>query len=281
MGIEPPRVRHIANQATRHAVETARCVTKIAALPAVASHNWCLSAASALSSMSPALWTAVAIVTRSGDGDTITCSSFGTAPATNTPGPLDDTSFESVCGKVRLDQTDLPEAGLIAPASALITQWRDPDSWVSIAPLDIGVDRACLLILTHERPGEAEPTVNDAWLASTLAALTARARTAFKTTTGTIHWLTEREHQILNLLIRGHSVRAIADELGRSPHTVHDHVKSLHRKLDASSRGALIARAMGHTEPGHEAMMRPPEFLASGRDPVAELKPVPRPSRVE
>jgi hypothetical protein len=27
---------------------------------------------------------------------------------------------------------------------------------------------------------------------------------------------------------------------------VHDHVKSLHRKLDASSRGELVARALGH-----------------------------------
>jgi hypothetical protein len=29
---------------------------------------------------------------------------------------------------------------------------------------------------------------------------------------------------------------------------VHDHVKSLHRKLNASSRGQLIARALGHAE---------------------------------
>ncbi len=60
--------------------------------------------------------------------------------------------------------------------------------------------------------------------------------------------LTSREQEILDKLTLGLSVRVIADDLGRSPHTVHDHVKSLHRKLNASSRGQLIARALGHAE---------------------------------
>lgn len=61
-------------------------------------------------------------------------------------------------------------------------------------------------------------------------------------------WLTQREQIILQHLLLGKSVREIAGELGRSPHTVHDHVKSLHRKLNASSRGELVARALGHVE---------------------------------
>jgi DNA-binding CsgD family transcriptional regulator len=64
-------------------------------------------------------------------------------------------------------------------------------------------------------------------------------------------WLTQREQVILQHLLLGKSVREIAQELGRSPHTVHDHVKSLHRKLNASSRGELVARALGHVEPPH------------------------------
>lgn len=59
-------------------------------------------------------------------------------------------------------------------------------------------------------------------------------------------WLTEREQLVLEHLSLGKSVRQIAEELGRSPHTVHDHVKGLHRKLGASSRGELVARALGH-----------------------------------
>ena len=50
-------------------------------------------------------------------------------------------------------------------------------------------------------------------------------------------------------LALGKSVKQIASDLARSPHTVHDHVKSLHRKLNASSRGELIARALGHLAP--------------------------------
>lgn len=61
-------------------------------------------------------------------------------------------------------------------------------------------------------------------------------------------WLTSREQVVLEHLTLGKSVRQIASELGRSPHTVHDHVKALHRKLNASSRGELIARALGHLD---------------------------------
>ena len=61
-------------------------------------------------------------------------------------------------------------------------------------------------------------------------------------------WLTEREQQVLSRLVQGLSVREIAEALGRSPHTVHDHVKTLHKKLHASTRGALVARALGHPE---------------------------------
>lgn len=61
-------------------------------------------------------------------------------------------------------------------------------------------------------------------------------------------WLTARENEVLEHLILGRSVKQIADVLGRSPHTVHDHVKSLHRKLNASTRGGLVARALGRTD---------------------------------
>ena len=73
-------------------------------------------------------------------------------------------------------------------------------------------------------------------------------------TDGPTKWLTQREQIVLEQLTLGKSVREIADELGRSPHTVHDHVKSLHRKLGASSRGELVARALGHTTADAEPM---------------------------
>ncbi|HMN39980.1 MAG TPA: LuxR C-terminal-related transcriptional regulator [Phycisphaerales bacterium] len=81
-------------------------------------------------------------------------------------------------------------------------------------------------------------------------------------------WLTAREQIILQHLLLGKSVREIAEELGRSPHTVHDHVKSLHRKLGANSRGELVARALGYSE-----MMAPTAEKAPEGAPVAANQP--------
>lgn len=90
------------------------------------------------------------------------------------------------------------------------------------------------------------------------------------------NWLTAREQAILERLILGRSVREIAGELDRSPHTVHDHVKSLHRKLNANSRGELIARALGH-------LADPPAKLRFAPTPDAhasvEAKPLPGDAR--
>lgn len=63
---------------------------------------------------------------------------------------------------------------------------------------------------------------------------------------GNIAWLTPREQDVLERLVEGKSVREISDEIERSQHTVHDYVKSLHRKLGANSRGELVAKAIGH-----------------------------------
>ncbi len=63
------------------------------------------------------------------------------------------------------------------------------------------------------------------------------------------NWLTPREETILWKLVSGKKVPQIAGDLHRSIYTVHDHVKSLHRKLGASNRGQLVARALGHLGP--------------------------------
>jgi DNA-binding CsgD family transcriptional regulator len=64
-----------------------------------------------------------------------------------------------------------------------------------------------------------------------------------------VQWLTHREQEVLDQLVLGHSVKEISEILGRSPHTIHDHVKSLHRKMNANSRGELVAKALGHVPP--------------------------------
>lgn len=103
------------------------------------------------------------------------------------------------------------------------------------------------------------PTLS-AMLAEAMSALIFKARRTFVTNTlnqsayanfkpNPFQWLTQREQTILDHLVEGKSVRVIAECIGRSPHTVHDHVKNLHRKLNACSRGQLIARALGHPTP--------------------------------
>jgi DNA-binding CsgD family transcriptional regulator len=67
-------------------------------------------------------------------------------------------------------------------------------------------------------------------------------------------WLTEREQQVLEQLVGGESIVTIAQTLDRSRYTVHDYVKSLHRKLGVRSRGALIGCIA--------AGVAPPEVLA-------------------
>jgi DNA-binding CsgD family transcriptional regulator len=94
------------------------------------------------------------------------------------------------------------------------------------------------------------PVEAAAVLAVTLPLMARRLIAAIgETTTSSSDWLTQKEQVVLNHLLMGKSVREIAQELERSQHTVHDHVKSLHRKLRANSRGELVARALGHLAP--------------------------------
>ncbi|HEY8080118.1 MAG TPA: helix-turn-helix transcriptional regulator [Labilithrix sp.] len=58
-----------------------------------------------------------------------------------------------------------------------------------------------------------------------------------------IHW-SPRERETLGLLLTGQSEKAIAATLGLSPHTVHDYVKVIFRKVGVASRAELMARAL-------------------------------------
>ena len=52
--------------------------------------------------------------------------------------------------------------------------------------------------------------------------------------------LTERESMILNLLLRGHSIKSIADSLDNSVETIKHHRKNIYLKLDVSSQAELF-----------------------------------------
>jgi DNA-binding CsgD family transcriptional regulator len=56
--------------------------------------------------------------------------------------------------------------------------------------------------------------------------------------------LSPRQQAVLDALCRGLAEKEIAAELALSPHTVHGHVKELHRRLGARGRGELLSLAL-------------------------------------
>lgn len=54
--------------------------------------------------------------------------------------------------------------------------------------------------------------------------------------------LTAREQEVLRLLYDGNKYRNIAEKLGVSKHTVHDHIKHIYQKLQVHSRVELMHR---------------------------------------
>lgn len=56
--------------------------------------------------------------------------------------------------------------------------------------------------------------------------------------------LPPRTLEVLDLLVQGHSEKHIADALTLSPHTVHGHVKALHKRYRVASRAELLAAVL-------------------------------------
>ncbi|MDX2018390.1 MAG: helix-turn-helix transcriptional regulator [Planctomycetota bacterium] len=122
------------------------------------------------------------------------------------------------------------------------------DVHVAVAPLGSAIPgRALILALAPTSGSPYSPESLGSSMRAALSLLSRRAVMALGAQRSRRSlWISPREQRVLDQLILGKSVRQIADDLDRSPHTVHDHVKSLHRKLNASSRGELIARALGY-----------------------------------
>lgn len=56
--------------------------------------------------------------------------------------------------------------------------------------------------------------------------------------------LSEREREILQLLVDGHTKAAIAERLFLSPHTVDGHVRNVYAKLHVHNRSGAVAKAL-------------------------------------
>ncbi len=94
--------------------------------------------------------------------------------------------------------------------------------------------------LRRVREGE---TVVDASLAGRVALAAARL-SAGQFWSGAHLGLTQRESEVLGLLVSGHSNRAVASKLVVSEDTVKTHIRGLYRKLGVSDRSGAIAVAL-------------------------------------
>jgi DNA-binding NarL/FixJ family response regulator len=55
--------------------------------------------------------------------------------------------------------------------------------------------------------------------------------------------LTDRERQVLQLMVKGKTIKSVAEFLGLSEHTIHGYVKATYKKLNVHNRAELTARA--------------------------------------
>ena len=234
-------------------------------LPGIATQDWCDRAASAFALLAPG---PVVVTIGELNGDTVGVEAFGVAGARATPEIVralsgryrDSASFDWGVGEPsdwNARVQTLACESLADPEfsrSKAARQWREAGASgvvIGAARYSPEDERRIITVEIGCVGGSAAwfPSILRLSVDAAMRPVMRRANMAFGAESVLpSRMLTTREQEILDKLTLGLSVRVIADELGRSPHTVHDHVKSLHRKLNASSRGQLIARALGHAE---------------------------------
>jgi DNA-binding CsgD family transcriptional regulator len=286
------------------------CTRAAASMPAIATLDWCDRAACVLASIflspesesSQTVFGGVLLATVSPSGEVSRHEAAGVGLMGPPIGPHDSRQHEArgrLEGLMSLPwmstHQSTPNAGPILIAGLLSSlsgpHWRETPSglvWrsfrasevlagcIEVSPAVPG--RSLICFAGVSRPSDSPP--DRAPMATgiielfrlMLIELAERATIALgQTELSKAAWISPREQQILDMLVLGHSVREIAVSLGRSPHTVHDHVKSLHRKLAAQSRGELVAKALGHGHhPGLTEQVVPDPQTARH---LSELKP--------
>jgi DNA-binding CsgD family transcriptional regulator len=270
---------HAGDHGVGHLLERcAALVTGMARLPAVPTPDWCDQAARTLVAIGPELLAVVGIVRCDGAGRLVQLAAAGVGSNIPHTEGLDRLSHLRLAVEqlvaTRFERAQIlmaegaPRSGVLtlATSSESVGRWAeclkglsatggDPRGviWSTsiLSPIDRSIGLLALVIPSRDEDLSEPNRVLLQTGASTLAkiafhAIHATSRPGPSGRIGEVQWLTPREQDVLELLVEGKSVREIGDELSRSPHTVHDYVKSLHRKLGASSRGELVARVLGH-----------------------------------
>jgi DNA-binding CsgD family transcriptional regulator len=146
---------------------------------------------------------------------------------------------------VDVDHGDLPSAVQAVAANAaagrtVAQRARTGDgSWVVLRGAPLGPGRA---VVTIEAAGPPEVT----------SLITAALG------------LTDREGDVVTLVLRGSSTKEIAGALGLSPYTVQDHLKAVFAKAGVNSRRELVSDVFfGVYAPRLGAPVRPDGFFAT------------------
>lgn len=280
-------------------VAVARVTERLCGLPAVATPDWCDRAARCYLPLAERGVVAVLIGTLSPNGAIEEREAVGAA----IDGPGDASGDGQLPNLIRSRADRLPGLGFplsnealdrgfcaTADRSSIPRDWRAGPlgrMWAEIPAIELFLAGAPIgpriggrmVLVMIARPDASAVAQREAVLTSTLPMLGKRALLAIggeRTAAG--DWLTAREQLVLERITVGMSVTDIAGEIDRSAHTVHDHVKSLHKKLNASSRGELIARALGHVaelQPKPARKKATKVSLVEG-DRVEEVKPAKR-----
>jgi DNA-binding CsgD family transcriptional regulator len=268
------------------AVLTSRVMEAVCRLPGVATLDWCDRAAAALCRLHHPCSAAVLLATVDNKGFLSdievagAAASVAEAPGTsifaNKPlqrrSPLDSPELVSLRDSLRVGDwigwnigqmhenlwyvSTASSQGLlqIRGESPLTRRWEPfQPAEILLAAVNIPgatPGRMLLCEIASSDPAFRDTSREQVVLAASLPMLAQRIFSAVGPEAADKHrWLTPREEMILWQLVAGKKVPQIAAELHRSIYTVHDHVKSLHRKLGASNRGQLVARALGHLGP--------------------------------
>lgn len=240
----------------------AACVARIQDLPGVATTDWCVTASDILASLWEGAGVGMAVggFGREGGVARIELShvrppGMGARARRGLEGRGLQRRVSAVLERAHEQMGELVALGMRWGPGQIGPPWEDlgvDELVVGIGRLKAGdvSSRPGRLLVVEMSGGAGDEDRREAraaMLGAVMGVLLGRCRLGF--VPGPVdasRRVTPSEQVILEQLVLGRSVREIAEGLDRSPHTVHDHVKSLHRKLRARSRGELIARALGH-----------------------------------
>jgi DNA-binding CsgD family transcriptional regulator len=161
--------------------------------------------------------------------------------------PLSSMMVESVLANIRTPITQI--VSQTAPKewfeNVLVARHLKPIGYADcIASMWAATENLAIFLAVHRRDSDPDFTEKDCTLVSLMlrAAAPIVDREIFRRSMPVPHeGLSDREREVLLLLLSGDSEKEIANALSRSVHTVHTFVRQLYRHFNVSSRGELMA----------------------------------------